>query len=131
LFKSLGKLSHQSLVDGLDEVMGVQVGVSLYAVGVVHADGQIFGHLSLLHCLDGGSLESVAELLQFSVLVELGSVEETSGPGVDAGNGVGGCLSSLLVLSVVTSHSAVGSLSLNSTVGSVQHGSHQSQRSIS
>ena len=52
-------------------------------------------------------------LEEILVSVELGPVSQTSGPGVDAGNGVGGGLLSFLMLTVVTGNGAVGSLRFN------------------
>ena len=54
---------------------------------------------------------SLGEIL---VSVELGSVGQTPGPGVDGGDGVGGGLLSALVLPVVSGHGAVGSLGFDS-----------------
>lgn len=96
----------------------------------MHANGQVLGHLSVFNGLDCGSLEGVAEVGEFRLVVELSAVEKTTGPGEDTGDGVGGGFFSLLVLSVVTGDSSVGSLSLNSTIRSVKNRSHQSQRSI-
>lgn len=96
----------------------------------MHADGQVLGHFTVFYGLDGGCFEGVAEVGQLWLVVELGAVEEATGPGEDTGDGVGGGFSSLLVLSVVTGHGSVSGLSLNSTIRSVKHRGHQSQRSI-
>ena len=52
----------------------------------MHANGQILSHLTILNSLNSSSLESVAELLQLGVLVEGSTVEQTSSPGIDAGD---------------------------------------------
>jgi len=57
-------------------------------------------------------------------------VEETTGPCVDRGNGVGGGLFSLLVLSVVTGNSTVSSLSFNTAAWGQQNGGHQTERTV-
>ena len=72
----------------------------------------------------------MAELFQLGKVVQLGPVEETSGPGEDGGDGVGGGLSSLLVNSVVPGDCSVGSFCLNSAIGGDQNGGHESQRTV-
>jgi hypothetical protein len=46
-------------------------------VGVEGANSQVFGHNTALHCLDHRGFEGIAEFLEFSVLVKLGSVKKT------------------------------------------------------
>lgn len=123
LLKSFGdtKSGIYSLSDGSDEVAGVSVAALGHVVGVVDADGQILGHISLLNCLDSSSLESLAEVVELGVVVELGSVHESSSPGEDRGNRVSRGLFTLLVLSVMSSDSSVSSFGLNSSVRSVEY----------
>lgn len=47
-------------------------------------------------------------MLELLVVVELGSVEKTTSPGIDASDRVGGSFLALLPLTVVASNSAVG-----------------------
>jgi hypothetical protein len=82
----------------------------------VDADCEILGHVASLDSINNGSLESVRELAQKFVVVQLSSVVKTSGPGKDRRNWVGGSGLSLLPLSVVTCHGTVSSLSLNNVV---------------
>ena len=110
-----------SLPDSSDEVAGVSVAVLGHVVGVVHADGQILGHVSLLNGLDSGGLKGLAEGVELLVVVKLGSVHQSPSPGEDRGNRVSGGLFSLLVLSVVSSDGSVGSFGLDSSIGSVEY----------
>jgi hypothetical protein len=126
----LSEVLDQSLVYSLDEVQSVEVGGAGNAVGTGNTDCQVLGHFSVLNSLNGGGLQGVAELLQLGKVVELGSVEETSGPSEDGGDGVGGGLSSLLVLSVVPGDGSVGSFGLDGAIRSVEDGGHESEGSV-
>lgn len=128
--KSLLELFHQSLVYCLDEVQSIQIGWSWDVVSSMHANGQIFCHLAVLHAFNGGFFQSMAELGQIRVIVELSSVQETTSPSEDAGNGVGRCLSSLLMFAIMPGDGSMGSFCLNSSIGSIKDWSHESQRSI-
>lgn len=96
----------------------------------MHADGQILCHLPVLHCFDGGRFELLAEGMELRDVVKLGPVHEASGPGKDRGDGVGGGLLALLVEPVVSGDCSMGGFGLDCSIGSVQHRSHQAQRSI-
>ena len=127
----MSELLSESLVDGSDEIQGVQVGRPLYAVGASHADSKILGHLSVLDCFDGSGLEGVAEVFEFRVVVQFSSVEQTTGPGEDTGDGVGRSLSAFLMFSVVSGDGSMGSFGFDCTVRGVEDGGHESKRSIS
>jgi len=71
---SFGQVLDESLVDGLDEVSGVQIWASWDAVGSVHTNSQILGHLSVFDGFDGTGLEGVAELGEFWQVIEGSSV---------------------------------------------------------
>ena len=75
----------------------------------------------MLYSLDSGLLQSMAKLLEFREIIELGAVQQSPSPGEDAGNGVGGSLFAFLVLAIVAGDSSMGSLSLDSAIRSVKH----------
>ena len=58
--------------------------------GVVDQDGKILSHGATFDSFDDDSFQSVTEVFEFSIAVQLGSVEETSSPGEDGSNRVGG-----------------------------------------
>lgn len=116
-FESLVK----SLVDSLDEIQGVQVRGLGDVVGAVNADCQIFCHLSVFDSFNGSSLEFSTEVSQLRVVVEFGSVEKSSAPCVDAGNGVGRGFSSLLVFTIMSSDCSVSGFCFNCSIRSVQY----------
>lgn len=123
LLKSFGDTESgiYSLSNGSDEVTGVSVAVLGDVVGVVDANGQIFGHVSFLNGLDGGSLKGLAESVELLVVVELGSVHKSSSPGEDGSDGVGGGLFTLLMLSVMSSDGSVGGFGFNGSIRSVEY----------
>jgi hypothetical protein len=75
--------------DLVHEFLSGKILISGNIVGVVDANGQVLGHESILDGLDDGSLEGGCEGSKLGVVVKLCSLGETSGPGVDGGNGVG------------------------------------------
>lgn len=107
------KVLLEGSVNSIHELEGVKVAISGDLHSSLDADGQILGHLATLDGLDDGSFQSLGEVLELLVLIKLGSVEKTTGPGIDRGDGVGGGLFTLLVLSVVTGNGTVSSFSLN------------------
>jgi len=82
----------------------------------VDADSEVLGHVARLDGVNNGGLKSVRELAQELVVVQLCSVAETSSPGEDRSDGVGGSGLALLPLSVVTGDGTVSGLSLNDVV---------------
>jgi len=103
--------------NSLDEFFSVQVFISGDIVGVVDQDGKILSHGATFDSFDDDSFQGVTEVFEFSIAVQLGSVEETSSPGEDGGNGVGGGFLSLLVSSVMTSDGTMGSFSFHGAIG--------------
>lgn len=103
-------------IDLVHEDFSAEIVGTLLNLVAVDADCEILGHVASLDSINNGSLESVRELAQKFVVVQLSSVVKTSGPGKDRRNWVGGSGLSLLPLSVVTCHGTVSSLSLNNVV---------------
>ena len=101
------------LFHSLHEVLGVEEHTLLDVLESVDAPGQVFGQHAVVDGVHASGFEGIAEIEEILVSVELGPVSQTSGPGVDAGNGVGGGLLSFLMLTVVTGNGAVGSLRFN------------------
>ena len=101
------------LLDGQHEVLRVEVHAFLGALDAVDADGQVFGHFSVVDAVHASGLQGLAVLGQVGVVVQLGAVSQAAGPGVDAGHRVGGRLLALLVHAVMASDSAVGRLRLD------------------
>jgi hypothetical protein len=83
---AFGKVLPEDFCDLLDELNGLAVLLPGDVCGVIDADGQILGHEAVLYGLDDGGLQSVAEVRQLIVAVQLGTVQQSSRPGVDAGN---------------------------------------------
>ena len=125
---SFGESSVEVLSDLVDELEGVEVHGALWRVGVVDDDGQVLGHVTSLDSLDDDTLEGLAPVLELSIVVELGTVEQTTGPGVHGGDRVGGGLSALLVDTVMAGHGTVGSLGLDGTIRGLEHGGHETER---
>lgn len=63
----------------------------------------------------------MTEIGQFLILIEFGSVSQTTGPGKDGGDTVSGGLITLLVFTVMTRHSPMGSFSFYDIAGSLEH----------
>lgn len=74
---------------------------------VQNAKGKVLSHVSGLDSVDDDSLQSVTEINQLLVSVNFSSLDETSGPGEDGSNGVGGGELSLLVSSEMSGDSSV------------------------
>lgn len=82
-----------------------------FAAGDTH--GEVLSHGAIFDGLNNGGFQLNAEVSEGSILVELSSLGEASGPGVDRGDGVGRGLLTLLVFTEMSSDSAVSGLSLN------------------
>jgi len=78
----------------------------------VDADGQVLGHVTSLNGLNDDALHGLAEVLEGSAIVKLGTVEKTTSPGEHGGDRVGGGLTTLLMDAVMSGDSAVSGLSL-------------------
>lgn len=100
------------------------------AVLAATGEGKILGHDALLvDDVNAGALELLSKDNDFRRVVELATADETTGPGKDRGNGIGGGLTALLVLTVVAGDRAVGSLGLEGrTVRGGKSGGHETER---
>ena len=87
--RSLAEGLVEELSDLVDELEGVEPLGAGGSGGVVHQDGQVLGHEAGFDGIDDGFLHDFAEVLELGVVVKLGTVEETTGPGVHGGDGVG------------------------------------------
>lgn len=75
--------------------------------------GQILGHDAVhVDGVNAGLLEALGKGHQLGGVVELAALDEAAGPGEDGGDGVGGGLAALLVLTVVAGDGAVGGFGL-------------------
>lgn len=69
----------------------------------VDSKRKILGHNTILvNDFDASFFEICAETAESIVLIEFGSVEETSCPGKDGCDGIGGCFVTLLPFTVVS-----------------------------
>jgi len=93
--------------DLLDEFLGVKVRISGDIGGSLNEDSKILGHATVFNGFDDGSFELVTEINKLLVVVELSSMEQSSGPSKDGSNGVGGGFLALLMLSVMSGDSTV------------------------
>ena len=82
------------LFHSLHEVLCVEEHTLLDVLESVDAPGQVFGQHAVVDGVHASGFEGIAEIEEILVSVELGPVSQTSGPGVDAGDGVGGGLTS-------------------------------------
>lgn len=91
--------------------------------------GKILGHDTInIDRVNAGLFEALGEGDNLGLVVELATLDETTGPGEDGGNGVGGGLVALLVLTVVASDGAVGSLRLEAlAVGGDEDRGHETK----
>ena len=95
----------------------------------MNQNSKILGHAALFDSFNNSSFQLVTEVFEFLVSIEVSSVEETSGPGEDGGNRVGGSLLAALVLAVVAGHRAVRGLGLHCpAVRRHQHRRHEAER---
>lgn len=90
----------QLLRDGLQEVLRVQIHIFLRVAGSMDTNGQIFRHLARLNAIDARLFQGRRKPCQFRCIVELRPMFETTRPGKDGSNGIGGRWSSLLVFPV-------------------------------
>jgi len=71
------------------ELLSAEISVSGYVISTSDTDGKIFGHVSILNCLDDNFFKSGGEPFKFFVVIKLSSVSKTSSPCEDGSNGVG------------------------------------------
>lgn len=117
----------ESALDSSHVLAGSDPRLTLLAAA---SKSKILGHDALLvDNVDTGALELLGEGDNVGGAVELATLHETTGPGENGGNGVGGGLTALLVLTVVTGHGAVGGLGLEGrAIGGGESGGHQTER---
>lgn len=73
----------------------------------VNSEGQILRHDAVLvDDLDTGSFKVLAPMAEGFVAVEFSTVQKSSSPSKDRGNGVCGCLVALLPLAIMPRHGA-------------------------
>jgi hypothetical protein len=92
-------------------------------------ESEIFGHDALLvDNVDASLLERLCKLDDLGCVVELTTLDKTTGPGEDGSNGVGRCGVTLLMLAEVTSDGTVSGLRLEClAIGGDEDRSHQTQ----
>ena len=102
-----------ALETALDGGHVLRGGDPVITAGLAAGKGEILGHDAIdIDGVNAGLLESLSEGNELRGFVELATLDETTGPGEDGGNGVGGGLVALLVLAVVAGDGTVGSLRL-------------------
>lgn len=72
--------------DFVNELEGVKILVACRIVSVMNDDGKIFSHVAVLNGLNDHALESLAPILELSVVVKLSAVKKAASPGVHGGN---------------------------------------------
>jgi hypothetical protein len=77
-------------------------------VGTSARKSEVLGHDTVVDGVDTGLLESLGELDELGGVVELSTLDKTTGPGEDGSNGVGGGLLTSLVLAPVAGDGSVG-----------------------
>lgn len=113
LSRHLQLLLDDLLHAALDSVEVLVGGDIVLTASLAASKGKILGHDAInIDGVNAGLLEALGEGDNLGLVVELATLDETTGPGEDGGNGVGGGLVALLVLTVVASDGAVGSLGL-------------------
>jgi hypothetical protein len=97
---------------------------------VAASQGEVLGHDTIdVNSVNACLLEALSESDNVRSIVKLASLDETARPSKDGGDGVRGGLTALLVLTVVTGDSAVGSLRLKGlAVGGDENRCHQTER---
>lgn len=70
----------------IDELKGVEVLVSGDLSGTFDKDGKILGHMTSFNGLDDDFLKSLGEVQELIVVVEVGSGDESLGPGEHGSN---------------------------------------------
>jgi len=130
LSRRLQLLLESLLEAALDSVKVLVGGGIVLALRLASGKGKILGHDTVnVDSVNASLLKALSEGNNIGSVVELSTLDETTGPGEDGGNGVGGGLVTLLVLTVVASDSAVGSLRLEGlAIGGDEDGGHETER---
>lgn len=102
--------SLETALNGIHVLVGGDI---VLALRLASGKGKILGHDTVnIDSVNASLLKALSKGDNLGGVVELATLDETTGPGEDGGNGVGGGLVTLLVLTVVASDSTVGSLRL-------------------
>jgi hypothetical protein len=100
----------ESALNGSHVLTGGNPGLTVLAAA---GKGKILGHDTLLvDNIDTGALELLGESNNIGGVIELSTLDQTTGPGKDGSDGVGGGLAALLVLAVVAGNGTVSGLGL-------------------
>lgn len=103
----------QALHAPLHRVQVLGRGNVILAGSLATCKRQILGHDAVdVDGVDARLLEAFSKGYDFRSLVENSTLDETAGPGEDRGDGVGGGLIALLVLTIMASHGTVGGFGL-------------------
>ena len=115
------------LINFFDELKGVEVLVSGDLSGTFDENSKILGHETSFNSFDDDLLESLGEVQELIVVVEVGSGNESLGPGEHGGDRVGRGLLSLLMESVVSGDGTVSSFGFNCAIGALKDRGHESK----
>lgn len=121
----------ESLLEAALNSIKVLVGGGIVlALRLASGKGKILGHDTVnVDGVNASLLKALGEGNDIGGVVELTTLDETTGPGEDGSNGVGGGLVTLLVLTVVASDGAVGSLRLEGlAIGCDEDRGHETER---
>lgn len=112
-------------------IMQVEVVVDCFpcnAPVAVHGDGEVLGEEACIRGFNDYPFEGGGEVCETLVGVQLGTVCESAAPCEDAGDRVGAGLPALLMHAVVSGHSPVSGLGLDSlSVWAHEHRGHEAQ----
>ena len=111
---------------------GVEVlggGDVVLAAVLAAGNGKILSHDAVnIDGVNAGLLEALGESDELGGVVELATLDKTTGPSEDGGNGVGRGLVALLVFTVVAGDGAVGGFRLERlAVGGDEDGGHETE----
>lgn len=119
--------SLEAALNGIHVLVGGNI---VLALRLASGKGKILGHDTVnIDSVNASLLKALSKGDNLRGVVELATLDETTGPGEDGGNGVGGGLVALLMLTVVASDSTVGSLRLESlAIRGDENGGHETKR---
>jgi len=116
----------QSPLDSVKVFLGNNPALTVFTAA---GKSQILGHDTInIDSVDASLFKGLSEGHDLGGVVELAALGQTTGPGKNGGNGVGAGLAALLVLAIVASDGAVGSLGLEGlAIGSNEDGGHEAE----
>ena len=124
----LSQLLLQIGVNSVKEFLGIKKIFAMLDFIAAYADGQILGHLSALHCLDTNSFQCIREIDEGLVTIQLAAESQSTRPGKDAGDGIGGSGLACLVVAEVAGDGTMGRFGFHDlSIGRDQDGGHQAQ----